>query len=113
MLNEQLTTFNGGCIPGCSNHQAAIHPAPHLTVLGDANGDEQFDHLDIVQVLQADQYRTGHPATFAEGDGNADRLFDQFDIVSALKTGRYVADVNAASRKVAVIDTILADDFGL
>jgi ELWxxDGT repeat protein len=57
---------------------------------GDANRDLQFDEQDIVQVLQAANYRTDAPATFEEGDWNGDGIFDQLDIVAALQTGNYL-----------------------
>jgi hypothetical protein len=60
-----------------------------LRILGDANGDDVFNQLDIVQVLQAGKFRTGEPATWDEGDWNADAVFDQLDIVAALQDGNY------------------------
>jgi hypothetical protein len=118
-LNAQLTTFNGGCKTdttdgfACFDPQAGIHLPPNAIVLGDANGDGQFDQQDIVAVLQAGKYRTGRAATFAEGDWNGDGVFDQFDIMAALRTDRYVADANAASAEAAAVDAILAGGFGL
>ena len=44
---------------------------------GDANRDDQFNRLDIVQVLQAAKYLSGGPATFQEGHWNGDGVFDQ------------------------------------
>ena len=32
-------------------------------IVGDANRDRQFDHQDIVLVMQAGKYGTGQPAT--------------------------------------------------
>jgi hypothetical protein len=58
-------------------------------IAGDANRDGVFNQLDIVQVLQAANYQTGQPATWAEGDFNRDGVFDQLDIVAALQTGKY------------------------
>jgi hypothetical protein len=57
---------------------------------GDANRDQGFDQLDIVQVLQTAKYLTGEPATWSEGDWNGDGVFDQGDIVAALATGNYM-----------------------
>ena len=69
---------------------------------GDANQDLSFDHLDIVQVLQAAKYLTGEPATWGEGDwdgapggepGNpppGNGQFDQLDIIAALSGGWYL-----------------------
>jgi hypothetical protein len=37
---------------------------------GDANGDLQFDQLDVVQVLQAGKYLTGQPAGWSDGNWN-------------------------------------------
>ena len=56
---------------------------------GDANGDGQFDRLDIASVLQAGKYRTGLPAMSSEGDWNGDGVFDQLDLVAALQAGNY------------------------
>jgi hypothetical protein len=58
-------------------------------IAGDANLDGRFDHRDIVQVLQAAKYQTGHPASWAEGDFNGDEVFDQLDFVAALQTEKY------------------------
>jgi hypothetical protein len=70
---------------------------------GDANQDLAFDQLDLVQVLQANKYLTGQPATWGEGDWDAapgghpgnppkgDGLFDQLDIIAALQSGSYLA----------------------
>lgn len=60
-----------------------------LRILGDANGDDVFNQLDIVQVLQAGKFRTGEPATWVEGDWNADAVFDRLDIVAALQAGDF------------------------
>ena len=56
---------------------------------GDANRDGRFDHLDLVQVLQAGKYLSGLPATWSEGDWNMDGVFDQDDLVAALQTRGY------------------------
>jgi hypothetical protein len=69
--------------------------SPHARP-GDSNRDLQFDQLDIVQVLQADKYLTGQPATWQEGDWNDDGVFDQLDIVAALQTGNYLQGPYAA-----------------
>lgn len=57
---------------------------------GDANGDDLFDQLDIVQVLQTGKYLTRASAKFEEGDWNDDDVFDQLDIAAALATGNYL-----------------------
>jgi hypothetical protein len=57
---------------------------------GDANMDSAFDQWDIVAVLQANKYRTGQRAKWADGDWNGDGVFDQLDIVTALATGDYL-----------------------
>jgi hypothetical protein len=59
-------------------------------IAGDANGDDVFDQLDIVAILQAAKYLTGESATFADGDFNGDHRFDSLDIVMALQEGRYL-----------------------
>ncbi len=60
-----------------------------LRIVGDANGDDVFNQLDIIQVLQAGKFRTGEPATWEEGDWNADAVFDRLDIVAALQAGDF------------------------
>ena len=57
---------------------------------GDANQDGQFDQLDLVQILQANKYLTGEPASWQEGDWNGDDVFDQLDIAFALATSQYL-----------------------
>lgn len=73
-------------------YENTTHAAPDTPVglPGDANGDELFDQLDIVQVLQAGKYSTGEAATTAEGDWNGDGIFDRLDIVTALAFGAYL-----------------------
>ena len=58
--------------------------------VGDANHDDRFDQLDIVQVLQAGKYLADQAAAFSEGDWNCDGQFDQLDIVAALQSGDYL-----------------------
>ena len=55
-------------------------------LFGDVNGDQRFDQLDIVQVLQGAKYLSGKPATFEEGDWNRDGVFDQRDIIAAFSS---------------------------
>jgi hypothetical protein len=55
-------------------------------IVGDANGDGQFDQLDIQSVLQAGKYATGQPADWSEGDWTGDELFDQRDLILALQS---------------------------
>jgi len=55
-----------------------LSPPPFAA--GDANGDLQFDHDDIAQVLQAAKYLTRQDATFGEADWTDDGVFDQLDI---------------------------------
>lgn len=79
-------------------------------VAGDANDDGQFDHLDIVQVLQAGKYLTGEPATFAQGDWTGDGVFDQFDIVAALQADGYSQSFySAVTMNVKIPASELAD----
>lgn len=56
---------------------------------GDSNHDGQFNQLDLVLVLQANQYLTGRAATFEQGDWNGDTRFDARDIVFALQSGGF------------------------
>lgn len=57
---------------------------------GDANGDYQFDQLDLFQVLRASKYDTGESATWEEGDWNGDNVFDRLDVLAALQTANYL-----------------------
>jgi hypothetical protein len=75
---------------------------------GDADQDNDFDQLDLVQVQIAGKYLTGQSATWGEGDwdggpggtpgdppaGNG--FFDQFDIIAAAATGVYLTGPYAA-----------------
>jgi hypothetical protein len=75
---------------------------------GDANRSLMFESSDLVQVLQADKYLTGEPATWGEGDWNGgpggwwgsppagDGVFNQMDIVAALRAGVYLTGPYAA-----------------
>ena len=58
-------------------------------IAGDANRDNEFNQLDIIQALQSAKYQTGQAATWEEGDFNRDGLFDQLDIIAALQGGDY------------------------
>ena len=86
--------------------QAWVAASPTLgagrLAAGDADGNGQFDRLDIVRVLQAAKYRTGQPATWEEGDWNNDSMFDQLDIIAALQTGNYLRETFAAREDAAL-----------
>ena len=85
----------------------AVLAGPELAA-GDANQDLSFDQFDLVQVAQANRYRTGEPATWGEGDWNGppggtsgdpsvgDGVFDQFDIVASQQNGFYLTGPYAA-----------------
>jgi hypothetical protein len=75
---------------------------------GDANGDGQFDHNDITQVLQAGKYTTGEPAKFSEGDWNRDGVFDQFDIIEALQNNQFVHGAPTAPSSPAAVDQAMS-----
>ena len=53
---------------------------------GDANGDRQFNQLDLIQVLRVKKYLSGQPAVWSEGDWNRDGVFDQRDLLVVLQT---------------------------
>lgn len=76
-------------------------PEQELLLAGDANRDHRFDHLDIVQVLQAGKYLTGKPATFEEGDWNGDGQFDSADLVLALQAGHYGDKAESSTKALA------------
>jgi hypothetical protein len=69
---------------------------------GDANQNLSFDQVDLIQVLEANKYNTGLPATWGEGDWNGapggspgdppagDGHFDHWDIMAALRAGTWM-----------------------
>ena len=88
---------------------AAIGDLPVIPLqAGDVDQDLKFDQVDLVEVLLANRYLSGLPATWGEGDwdgapggapGNpppGNGLFDQLDIVAALAPGHYLAGPYAA-----------------
>ena len=58
-------------------------------ILGDVNGDGEFDQSDLVEVFRAGKYETGAPAELNEGDWNGDDRFDAADVVLAFQWGHY------------------------
>jgi hypothetical protein len=56
---------------------------------GDANGDGQFNQLDLLQVLAAGTYLSSEVADWTNGDWNGDGRFDSEDIVLVLITGNF------------------------
>ena len=78
---------------------------------GDADRDNDFDQLDLVQVQIAGKYLTGQAATWGEGDWDAapggtpgnpptgNGLFDQFDIIAAVGNGIYLTGPYAAIQR--------------
>lgn len=66
---------------------------------GDANGDLEFNQLDVIAVLSAGKYLTGERATWGEGDWNNDDVFDQLDVVAAAQTGLYLTGPYAAGNR--------------
>jgi hypothetical protein len=89
-----ILQISGGIEASPQEKAAALTP-------GDANGDGQFNQLDIVQVLQGGKYLTGRDATFAEGDWNTDGVFDQLDIVNALVEDNYLRQERTPSSDLA------------
>ncbi len=59
---------------------------------GDANLDGRFDELDLIQVLEANQFQddVAGNSGWATGDWNCDGEFDRLDVIAALASGRYV-----------------------
>ena len=103
-----IGSFDGG---GMLNSLDLVYRGIIPQILpGDANQDLQFDQLDIVQVVQAEKYLTGLPATWGEGDWNGapggspgnppagDGLFNQLDIVAALDGGVYLTGAYAVEQ---------------
>jgi hypothetical protein len=75
------------------------NPPAREPLPGDANRDQAFNQLDLVQVLQAGKYRSDEQADWSQGDWNEDGRFDQLDIVRALQGGGY-QNVDAESDAV-------------
>jgi hypothetical protein len=80
---------------GITVRSVLVGAAPPL--VGDSNGDGQFNQQDIVLILQAGKYNRDEPATRAQGDWNGDTRFDQLDIVAALQAGTYMTRPQAAA----------------
>ena len=73
---------------------------------GDSDGNGQFDQHDLIQILQANKYLTGEPATWEEGDWNRDGVFDQLDVVTAQEAATYrqgelLVDLSSLVRRLA------------
>ena len=83
---------------------------------GDADRNSHFDQSDLVQVLIANKYLSGEPATWGEGDWNGapggtldnppigDGVFDQLDVIRAVAAGVYLTGSYAAIRTGGVRD---------
>lgn len=72
-----------------STDQLVVGARPDLTPVGDANRDDFFNRLDILQVLQSGKYKTDQQADWSEGDWNGDGRFDRHNLIEALQTGDY------------------------
>ena len=81
---------------GTATHRFVLQVGAFVPLAGDANGDREFNQIDLVFVLQAAKYLTGEQANFEEGDFNRDGIFDPRDIVAALQTGNYLQGPYAA-----------------
>ena len=90
-----LDSIQGG--PGIVYHSDSVWAVLYQASSGDANGDGEFNQLDIVNVLQSDKYLTGQSAEWTDGDWNHDGRFDQLDIVDALAAGGYLAEAARAT----------------
>lgn len=100
-LGSTLTRAELAAWGNDSQSWVAARPSPgsivdFVPLPGDANLDRKFDQKDIVQVLMADKYGTGEPATWSEGDWTGDGVFDQLDIVASLQEGHYLQGPYAA-----------------
>ena len=86
---------------------ASIASGPPLQA-GDANQDLKFDQLDLVQVVSAQKFLSGEPATWGEGDWNGapggspgsppagDGKFENRDVIAALAAGKWLTGPYAA-----------------
>ena len=77
-------------------------------VVGDSNGDGQFDHEDLTAVFQVGKYETDQAATFSEGDWNGDGKFNTADLVFAFREGNYIS--GDAAQVAAAVDKIFDDE---
>ena len=78
-----------------------------LTALsGDANGDLEFNQLDIAEVLAAGHYLSDQPAVWDEGDWNNDGLFNQLDIVAAQQVAIYLTGPYAGLKPDALVASV-------
>lgn len=61
-------------------------------VVGDANGDGQFDVNDLIELFAVNQYEDGveSNSTYVTGDFNGDGEFNSGDLVYAFQAGTYV-----------------------
>ena len=62
------------------------------TSIGDVNGDNVFNSLDLVRLFQVGGYEDGIAGngTYLGGDWNLDGDFSSEDLILALQTGGYV-----------------------
>ena len=84
------------------------------TFFGDANLDGEFNQIDVVAVLQADQFNDNIPlnSTWATGDWDGDGDFTNLDIVTALQDGGYrtgpLPAVSAVPEPTSMLMIVLA-----
>ena len=67
-----------------------IRVALNQALPGDANGDGQFDQLDIIRMLEGHKYLQPEPAGWTEGDFTGDGRFDQLDIVAVMQNREWM-----------------------
>ncbi len=70
-------------------------------IVGDSNGDGQFNSIDLILVFQAGEYEDSidDNSSFAEGDWNGDGDFTSADLVAAFQQGTYSATAAPAARQ--------------
>ena len=101
------------------------NPKPIALLPGDADQNQSFDQLDLVQVQVAAKYLTGLPATWGEGDWDGwdslgggtpgspsagDGFFNVLDVVAALAPGHYLSGPYAS---MSTATTRLDDNIAL
>ncbi|MCA9213040.1 MAG: hypothetical protein KDB27_08245 [Planctomycetales bacterium] len=73
------------------NDDLMSHLDKSPVVVGDVNGDGQFDSADLVRIFQAGEYEDDHSvnSTWQDGDFNGDGEFTSSDFVFAFTYGNY------------------------
>lgn len=96
-LPSATYTNNGPIVVDWTLPSVVTEAIEEPAVVGDANGDGQFDPSDLTLVFQSGKYNTGEPATLSEGDFDGDGDFDSADLIAAFRAGPPAFTALAAS----------------